>query len=36
MNASRHAPLDHAANFITLRSDLLHMVENLKVAYGTS
>jgi len=36
MNASRHAALVHAANCITLRSDLLHKVENLKSAYGTS
>jgi hypothetical protein len=36
MNASRHAALVHAANCCTLRSDLLHMVENVKSSYGTS
>jgi len=35
MNTRGHAALVHAANCITLRSDLLHMVENLKNAYGT-
>jgi len=36
MNGSRHAALVHAANCITLCSDLLHMVEILKISYGTS
>jgi hypothetical protein len=36
MNASRHAALVHATNCITLHLDLLHMVEKLKSAYGTS
>jgi len=36
MNGSRHGALVHAANCITLLLDLLHMVENLKIAYGTS
>jgi len=36
MNASHHAALVHAANCISMRSDLLHMVENLKIAYGMS
>jgi hypothetical protein len=36
INDSRNAALVHAANCITVRSDLLHMVEILKIAYGTS
>jgi hypothetical protein len=36
MNASLHAALVHATNCITMHLDLLHMVENLKSAYGTS
>jgi len=36
MNGSRHAAFVHAANCITLRSDLLHMVEILEITYGTS
>jgi len=36
MNTSCHAALVDAANFITLYSDLLHMVEKLNSANGTS
>jgi len=36
MNASCHAALVQAANYITVCVDLLHMVENLTSAYGTS
>jgi len=36
MNGICHASLVHSANRINLHSDLLHMVENLKIAYGTS
>jgi len=36
MNASRHATLVHAANCITHHSDLLHMVENFKIACAMS
>jgi len=36
INDSRQAALIHAADYITLRSDLLHMVEKLKMAYGKS
>jgi hypothetical protein len=36
MNVSHHAALVYAANCIILCSDCLHMVENLKSAYGTS
>jgi hypothetical protein len=36
INASRHAASVDATNCIILHSDLLHMVENLKSAYGTS
>jgi hypothetical protein len=36
MNASRYAALLHPSNCITLHSDLLHMVENLKSACDTS
>jgi hypothetical protein len=36
MNASRHAALVQAAYCITLLSDLLHMVDNLRISYGTS
>jgi len=36
MNTSHHAALADAANFITLYSDLLYMVEKLKSANGTS
>jgi hypothetical protein len=36
MNASRHAASVQATNCINLRSDLLHMVENLNSAYGRS
>jgi hypothetical protein len=33
---SRQAALICAANYITFRSDLLHMVEKLKIAFGMS
>ena len=36
INSSRYAALVHAANCITLLSDLLHWVEYLEIAYGTS
>jgi len=36
MSGSHHAALIYAANWITLCSDLLHIVENLNIAYGTS
>jgi len=36
MNGSHHAASVHAANCITLRFDMLHMVKNLKIAYGMS
>ena len=36
MNDNRHAAFIHASNCITLHSDLVHMVEILKIAYGTS
>jgi len=36
MNDSRQAVLIHAVNDISLRSNLLHMVEKLKIAYGMS
>jgi len=36
MNDSLQSALIHAANYITLHSDLLHMVEKSKIAYGTS
>jgi len=36
INASRHAALVHASNSITLRADLLNIVENLKSAYSKS
>jgi hypothetical protein len=36
MNASCHAGLVHAANRITLGSELLHIIKKLNVAYGTS
>jgi hypothetical protein len=32
MNGNHHAALVHGVNCITLRSDLLQMVENLKIA----
>jgi hypothetical protein len=36
MNDSHHAASIHTSNCITLRSDLLQMVEILKIAYVTS
>ena len=36
MNDSRQSALIHAANYITLRTDLLHMVEKSKNVYGMS
>jgi len=36
INDSHQAASIHAANYITLCSDLMHMVEKLKIAYGTS
>jgi hypothetical protein len=36
MNGSRYYALCHAAIYITLRSDLLHIVEKPKIAYATS
>jgi len=36
MNDSCQSALMHAANYITLRSELLHMIEKSKIAYGTS
>ena len=36
MNDDRHAAYDHASNCITLCTDLVHMVEMLKIAYGRS
>jgi hypothetical protein len=36
MNGRRYPALVHAANCITVHSDLLHMVEIFKIAYGTS
>jgi len=35
MDDSRLSASIHAATYITLRSDLLHMVEKSKIAYGT-
>ena len=36
MNDSHHAAAIRASNIITLCSDLVHMVEMLIIAYGTS
>jgi len=36
MNDDRHAEYYQAANCITLCTDLVHMVEILKIAYGRS
>jgi len=36
MNDSHESALIHPANYITLGSDLLHMVEKLQIAYGSS
>jgi len=36
MNVSRQAGIIHAANYITLRSDLPHMGKKSRIAYGTS
>jgi hypothetical protein len=36
MNGSQHATLVHAAYWKTPHSDLVHMIKNLKIAYGTS
>ena len=36
MNIDHHAVFIHAANCITLPSDLVHMVKIFKIAYGTS
>jgi len=36
MNDSRHVALMHASNYITLPSNMVHMVEFLVFAYGTS
>jgi len=36
MNGGCHAAFIYAANCINLGSDLRHMVEVLKIAYGTS
>jgi hypothetical protein len=35
-NDSHQNALTHAANYITLPTDLLHMVEKLKIGYVTS
>jgi len=35
-NDSRPAVLIHAVNYISVRLDILHLVEKLKIAYGTS
>jgi len=34
INDDRHAASDHATNSITLSTDLVHIVEMLKIAYG--
>jgi len=36
MNYSPEIGSIHAANYVTLCSDLLHMVEKLKIAHGTT
>jgi hypothetical protein len=36
MNASRHAALVNAAHYLTLRTNLLHMVKIVKIAYDPS
>jgi len=36
MNDDHHAAFDHASLCITLCTDLVHMVEILKIAYGWS
>ena len=36
MNDDRHAAYDHASNCIVLCTDLVHMVEMMKIAYGRS
>ena len=36
MNDNHHAAYDDASNCITLCTDLVHMVQKLKIAYGRS
>jgi len=36
INDSRQASFIHAANYITLHSNHMHIVEELQIAYGTS
>lgn len=36
MNNVRHAAFNHASNCLTLSTDLVHLVEMLKIAYVTS
>jgi len=36
MNDNRHAACDHAAKCICVCTDLVRMVENVKIAYGRS
>ena len=36
LNDDHHAAFIHASNWITLRTDLVHMLEIFKFAYGTS
>jgi hypothetical protein len=36
LNDNRYAAFTHASNCITLHTDLVHMVEIIEIAYGTS
>jgi len=36
MNVDRHAAFNHASNCIPLRTDLVHMGDILKIAFGRS